>query len=119
MNAIAIQSAVDVNKPLTLNQIKQMLKFANNSNLEKPLVLGLTVRGQDIDNPDQMKRTIAQHLFDSLTDRTEDDGSVIVGNHRITYVGVTEYTILKSTPTLFQRVEIIVEAKIFVEQEKI
>lgn len=119
MNATAIQSAVNVNKPLTMQQIKQMLNFAQNDNLDKPLIFGMTVRSKDLEDQEQMKRLIAQHLFDSLTEISEDDGSVIIGKHRITYVGVQNYEVQKQTETLFQRVEAVITATITIEQEKV
>lgn len=119
MNATAIQSAIDVNQSLTMKQIKAILDFANNSNIEKPILFGMTVHQKDLQDSEQMKRLIGQHLFDALSERAEDDGSVIVGKHRITYVGVSSFEIQKQTPTLFQRVEAIINAKITIEQEKI
>lgn len=119
MNAIATQATVKINQALTMAKIKQVLKCANTDKLEKPIVFGMTVRQQDIQDSSQMKRVIAQHLFDNLTERAQDDGSVIVGDNRINYVYVKDYQIMSQSPTLFQRIEVAIEATVVIEKEKI
>lgn len=119
MNAIATQTTVQINQALTIGKIKQVLKAANTDKLEKPIVFGMTVREQDTQDTAQMKRIIAQHLFDNLVDRAEEDGSVIVGNYRINYVYVKDYQIISQSPTLFQRIEAVIEATVVIEREKI
>lgn len=119
MNAIANQVTVEINQSLTMGKIKQVLKSANTDKLENPVVFGMTLREKDTKDTVQMKRIIAQHLFYNLAERAEDDGSVIVGNYRINYVYVKDYQIMSQSPTLFQRIEAVIEAILVIEREKI
>lgn len=110
--------ATSTTKPLTMKQIAGIVKFAGNDNIQKTITTLVTVPNAHLNNDEKMKELIGEFLFNALTERTSENGTCTVGRNVIQNIEIQDFEILETSPTLFQRTNMIVEFTFLMTQTK-